>query len=58
MSQAAKLYAPEPDEALREAMAMFLVAFGFTALRLTVSRLENELAKEHRELLALQGWIA
>lgn len=48
----------DPDEALRLAMAEFLFAFGFTALRLAISRIESELSKEHRNLLALQGWIA
>lgn len=46
------------DADLREAMEAFLMDFGFTALRVTIGRLESELSKEHRQLLALQGWIA
>jgi hypothetical protein len=46
------------ETVLRAAMVSFLMAFGFTALRATLTRLEGEIAREHREQLAREGWIA
>lgn len=46
------------EAVLKDAMEQVFMAGGFTALRLTVARLEAEIGRENRALLALQGWIA
>jgi hypothetical protein len=46
------------ESGLRSAMAAFLRECGFTALRKTYVRLENELARSKRVELAREGWIA
>jgi hypothetical protein len=49
---------PEGEHALRAAIEAFMDEFGFTALRVTFTRLEGEIAHTRRLELAVQGWIA
>jgi hypothetical protein len=55
----ARVVIPDTTEArLKAAMVDLFEARGFTALRLTLAKLEAEIGQENRVLLALQGWIA
>lgn len=48
----------QAEASLRYALEAFMVEFGFTALKVTYTRLEGELSKKHRLDLAREGWIA
>lgn len=46
------------EASLRFAIEAFMVEFGFTALKVTYTRLEGEIARKHRLDIAREGWIA
>lgn len=50
--------APDSETALRLALLAYMAEFGFTALKVTYTRLEGEVARTHRLELAREGWIA
>jgi hypothetical protein len=50
---------PRNHEArLKSAMRDVLFERGFTKLKSTVAKLEGELAREYRDLVAREGWVA
>lgn len=49
---------PAVETELKAALKAYMAEFGFTQLRVTYTRLENEIAREHRLELFLEGWVA